>query len=92
MVGTDRFVEIFVDTPLEVCEERDAKGMYAKARRGEIKEFTGVSDPYEIPLNPEITFETIRHTPQENAHSILNYLVRRGLVKRSEARPGLRLP
>jgi sulfate adenylyltransferase len=92
MVGADRFVEIFVDTPLEVCEERDAKGMYAKARRGEIKEFTGVSDPYEIPLNPEITFETVRRTPQENAHSILNYLVRRGLVKRSEARPGLRLP
>jgi sulfate adenylyltransferase len=85
MVGTDRFVEIFVDTPLEVCEERDAKGMYAKARRGEIKEFTGVSDPYETPLNPEITFDTIRHTPQENAHFILDYLVEKGLVKRSEA-------
>ena len=54
MVGANHFVEIFVDTPLEVCEQRDIKGMYSKARRGELKGFTGIDDPYEEPLNPEI--------------------------------------
>ena len=58
LVGENRFVEIFVDTPLEVCEQRDIKGMYAKARRGEIKGFTGIDDPYEEPLNPEIIVNT----------------------------------
>src|SRR5262249_39020069 len=53
MVGTDHFVEVFVDTPLEVCEARDTKGLYAKARRGEIKNFTGIDDPYEPPETPE---------------------------------------
>ena len=52
MMDEDQFIEVFVDTPLSVCEQRDVKGMYAKARRGEIKEFTGISDPYESPLNP----------------------------------------
>jgi sulfate adenylyltransferase len=85
MVGTDRFVEIFVATPLEVCEQRDAKGMYAKARRGEIKQFTGISDPYEAPLSPEITLDTIRSSSQENAQLILDYLVRKGLVRCPEA-------
>ena len=54
MVGVDHFIEVFVDTPLSVCEDRDVKGMYAKARRGEIKNFTGIDDPYEPPENPEI--------------------------------------
>src|SRR5213592_558895 len=58
-----RFVEIYVKASVEVCEERDDKGLYAKARSGEIKEFTGVSDPYEEPLNPEIIVETERQTP-----------------------------
>ena len=55
IIGTDDFIEIYVDTPIEVCEERDVKGLYAKARRGEIKDFTGVSAPFEKPMNPEIT-------------------------------------
>lgn len=80
MVGSDQFVEVFVDTPLGVCEQRDAKGMYAKARRGEIKNFTGIDDPYEAPLNPEITLDTVAHTPNENAQQILDYLVERGFV------------
>ena len=62
MVGADRFIEVFVDTPLEVCEQRDSKGMYAKARRGEIKDFTGIDDPYEAPENPEITLDTVAHS------------------------------
>ena len=64
MVGTDHFVEVFVDTPLEVCETRDTKGMYAKARRGEIKGFTGIDDPYEPPENAEIVLETVRSDPE----------------------------
>ena len=84
MVGEDRFVEIFVDTPLGVCERRDVKGMYAKARRGEIKEFTGISDPYEPPLHPEITLDTETHTPESNAREILADLVRRGFVRGEE--------
>ncbi|MBI4640836.1 MAG: bifunctional sulfate adenylyltransferase/adenylylsulfate kinase [Candidatus Tectomicrobia bacterium] len=81
MVGRNHFVEVFVDTPLEVCEQRDAKGMYAKARRGEIKDFTGIDDPYEPPQHPEITLDTVLHTPEENAHLILDYLIQRGFVR-----------
>jgi len=81
MVGQDRFVEVFVDTPIDVCEERDAKGMYAKARRGEIKDFTGIDDPYEPPLHPELKLETISSTPEQNARLILDYLIREGFVR-----------
>jgi sulfate adenylyltransferase len=88
MVGQDRFIEVFVDTPLEVCEQRDAKGMYAKARRGEITGFTGIDDPYEPPTHPEITLETVVQTPQENARRILAYLIQRGFV-RADARDQL---
>jgi sulfate adenylyltransferase len=81
MVGGEQFVEVFVDTPLEVCESRDAKGLYAKARRGEIKGFTGIDDPYESPSKPEITLDTVTRSPEENASIILNYLIEQGFVK-----------
>jgi len=81
MVGKDRFVEIFVDTPIEVCEGRDVKGMYAKARRGEITGFTGIDDPYEAPVNPEITLDTVANTPEENAQRIVAYLVEHGYAR-----------
>lgn len=81
MIDEDQFIEVFVDTPLEVCEQRDVKGMYAKARRGEIKEFTGISDPYEEPLNPEITLDTVGFSPEENARRIFAELARRGFVR-----------
>lgn len=81
LMDEDQFIEVFVDTPLEVCEQRDVKGMYAMARRGEIKEFTGISDPYEAPLNPEITLNTVDRTPEENARMILEELARRGFVR-----------
>jgi sulfate adenylyltransferase len=84
MMDEDQFIEVYVDTPLSVCEERDVKGMYAKARRGEIKEFTGISDPYEAPLNPEITLDTVGHTPEENARRIMRELAARGFVKWDE--------
>ena len=81
MVGKDRFLEIFVDTPLEVCEQRDAKGMYAKARRGEIKDFTGIDDPYEPPLHAEITLDTINHSVADNAQLIFEKLATLGFVR-----------
>ena len=74
MSGDGRFVEIYVNTPLEVCEQRDIKGLYAMARRGEIKGFTGIDDPYEEPLNPEITLNTVDNTPEELARQIISYL------------------
>jgi len=57
MVGEEHFIEVFVNTPIEVCEQRDVKGLYARARRGQITGFTGVDDPYEEPVNPEITLK-----------------------------------
>lgn len=68
------FVEVFVDTPLAVCEQRDVKGLYAKARRGELKHFTGVDDPYEPPLRPEIVLRTIDMSAQGCAQHVLAYL------------------
>ena len=81
MVGSGQFVEVFVDTPLDVCEERDVKGMYAKARRGEIKNFTGIDDPYERPENPEISLDTTAHSPEDNARRVIEYLVEQGYVR-----------
>ena len=80
MVGEEQFVEVFVDTPLAVCEERDIKGMYAKARRGEIKGFTGIDDPYEEPLDPELRLTTIDCTPEDNARLIINHLIGKGFL------------
>ena len=80
MVGAEHFVEVFVDTPLDVCERRDSKGVYAKARRGEIRGFTGIDDPYESPDNPEITLDTIESSADQNARLVLRYLEGLGLV------------
>ncbi|HQE93281.1 MAG TPA: bifunctional sulfate adenylyltransferase/adenylylsulfate kinase [Anaerolineae bacterium] len=80
MVGEEHFVEVFVDTPIEVCESRDVKGMYARARRGEIKGFTGIDDPYEEPLNPEIVLKTVEMTPEASARKIIAYLEERGFL------------
>jgi sulfate adenylyltransferase len=79
MVG-ENFLEVWVNTPLEVCEARDIKGLYAKARRGEIKGFTGIDDPYEEPVNPELTLDTVVNTPEENAVTILKYLEELGYI------------
>ena len=81
LIGGDRFFEVFVDTPLEECERRDTKGLYAKARRGEIQNFTGVNDPYEPPQHPEIRLETIGQTAEENARQILQYLKGQGFIR-----------
>lgn len=74
------FIEVFVRTPIDLCEQRDPKGLYKKARAGELKEFTGVSAPYEEPLKPEIVLETAQLTPQAAAQVVLDYLKAQGLL------------
>ena len=79
-IGEGKFLEIFVDTPLDVAEDRDVKGLYKKARAGEIKNFTGIDSPYEAPENPEITINTVDQTPEEAAEIIVKYLMERGFL------------
>jgi bifunctional enzyme CysN/CysC len=81
MVADGEFFEIFVDTPLEVVEHRDPKGLYKKARRGELKNFTGIDSPYEVPEAPELRVDTTRQSPEESATSIVQALVARGIVR-----------
>jgi adenylylsulfate kinase len=77
------FVEVHVDCPVEVCEQRDVKGLYKKARAGEIKEFTGISAPYEAPEKPELTINTAGQSVEESAKQILAYLEKQGIVPRA---------
>jgi len=70
----DRFVEVFVNAPLETCEQRDPKGLYARARAKEIKEFTGISAPYELPLTPEVELRTDQLSVAESVAKILEFL------------------
>jgi adenylylsulfate kinase len=79
------FVEIYVEAPLEVVEERDTKGLYKKARAGIIKQFTGISDPYEEPLTPEITVHTGVESIEQSARKILDYLEKRSLLPSGSA-------
>jgi sulfate adenylyltransferase len=81
MVASDLFIEVFVDTPLDICEKRDTKGMYAKARRGELKSFTGIDDPYEPPKRPDMRLDTVSTSPEINARLILDHLIQKGFVK-----------
>ena len=85
MIGTDNFIEVFVDTPLAECERRDTKGLYAKARKGEMPDFTGIDSPYEPPLNPELVVETVNMSAEENAYKILDYLRERGWIKTEDS-------
>jgi sulfate adenylyltransferase len=82
MVGEDRFIEVYVDTPLEVCEERDIKGLYKKARAGEIKGFTGIDDPYEAPRNPNIQLNTVGKSAEKNAIQVIQYLKESGFLRK----------
>ena len=77
------FVEVHVDCPVEVCEQRDVKGLYKKARAGEIKEFTGISAPYEAPEKPELTINTAGQSVEESAKQILAYLEKQGIVPKA---------
>ena len=77
---TTNFIEVFVDCPVEECEKRDVKGMYKLAREGKIQDFTGVSDPYEVPENPEITIRTAEETVDESMNKILEYLEEKSFI------------
>ncbi|HXS48212.1 MAG TPA: adenylyl-sulfate kinase, partial [Solirubrobacterales bacterium] len=76
----DRFVEVYVEASVDTCAERDVKGLYAKAFAGEIKEFTGVSDPYEIPVDPDVVCDTEGETAEESAQKLIEYLESRDLI------------
>ena len=81
LVKYDEFIEVFIDTPLEVCEQRDPKGLYKKARDGAIKNFTGISSPYEEPEDPQIHIKTDEHSIEECVDIVINYLIKFGYVK-----------
>src|SRR5207249_9063488 len=80
LVGEGQFFEVHVDTPLEVAEERDVKGLYRKARRGELPNFTGIDSPYERPEEPELHLDTTALTPERAADAVIELLERRGLL------------
>ena len=73
-------MEVYVSTPLEVCESRDVKGLYEKARKGILKQFTGISDPYEVPVAPELVIDTSLGTPEAHAQEVIAYLSAQGKV------------
>ena len=75
IIGAEDFLEVYVSTPLEVCERRDVKGLYAKARRGEIKEFTGVSAPFEVPEHPALSLDTSSLTVEESVEKVLGLIL-----------------
>lgn len=81
MVGDDRFMLVYVATPLDVCEQRDTKGLYVRARRGELKGVTGIDDPYEEPVGPELVLDTVGRAAEENAQEIVRYLAERGFLR-----------
>jgi len=82
IMGTGDFIEVHVDCPVEVCEQRDVKGLYQKARAGQIKEFTGISAPYEAPLEAELTIPTHQQSLAESVQQVLGALESRGIVGR----------
>ena len=74
------FIEVFVNTPIETCEQRDPKGLYKKARAGQLKGFTGIDDPYEAPLNPELTLDATNTSPQQATVLLIEYLEKQGIL------------
>lgn len=80
MFSTDEFVEIFLNCPIDVCENRDPKGLYKKARQGEIPDFTGINSPYEAPENPEIIIDTNKITIEQSVEKIISYLKERKIL------------
>ena len=80
LVAPDEFIEIFVDTPLEICEQRDPKGLYRKARRGELRNFTGLDSPYERPSNPDLTLDALNSSASNLADRIVHFMQQRDLL------------
>ncbi|MGJ7909685.1 adenylyl-sulfate kinase [Neobacillus sp. LXY-1] len=80
MFAADEFIEIYLKCPISVCENRDPKGLYLKARKGEIAEFTGISSPYEAPKKPEVTIETAMETIEESVNKVIDYLTKKKIL------------
>jgi bifunctional enzyme CysN/CysC len=80
LVGEGEFLEVFVDTPIEVCMQRDPKGLYEKAKAGKIKNFTGIDSPYELPERADLTIRTVEATPEVHTQTIVKYLRDRGYL------------
>ena len=76
-----KYIQVYVSTSLDECAKRDTKGLYAKALSGELKGFTGVNDPYEVPENPELIIDTENITPEESVQKVMIYLEKEGLIK-----------
>jgi sulfate adenylyltransferase len=82
LIGSDRFIEVFVDTPLAVCEARDPKNLYGRCRRGEVQSVSGIDDPYELPLEPDLVLRTEHSTAVENVSLVMALLIERKLISR----------
>ncbi len=80
LTGKDRFVEVYVKCPIEICEDRDSKGIYQKARKGEIKNFTGISAPYEPPEHPDLTIETDKEDINSSVKKVLRFMEKRNII------------
>lgn len=80
LLETGEFIEIFVDTPIEVCMQRDPKGLYEKAKAGEILNFTGIDSPYEPPELADIVLKTVENTPEQSAVEVIEFLRERGFI------------
>jgi bifunctional enzyme CysN/CysC len=80
LVGPDEFIEIFIDTPLEICEQRDPKGLYRKARRGELRNFTGLDSPYERPNNPDLILNAVDNSASGLSDCIIDFMRQRGVL------------
>jgi sulfate adenylyltransferase len=80
LIGADRFVEVFIDTPLDVCEKRDTKGLYGRFRHGDLIGLTGLDDPYEPPLSPDLTLSTCNRSVEENVRDVIHLLISRNLL------------
>ncbi|MBW1717636.1 MAG: adenylyl-sulfate kinase, partial [Deltaproteobacteria bacterium] len=87
LAGEGAFIEIFCSCSVEACEKRDQKGLYKKARAGEIPAFTGISAPYEEPENPEIILETDKESVEESVQKVIAFLVERGIIRSSYEQP-----
>ena len=74
LLGNKKFIEVYVKCPLEICEKRDAKGLYSKARSGEIKDFTGINSPYEEPVNPEFTIDTSQNSKEDSVNKLYKFI------------------
>tara|TARA_R110002167_G_scaffold31572_4_gene103562 strand:- start:3928 stop:4533 length:606 start_codon:yes stop_codon:yes gene_type:complete len=84
LLDGNEFVEVFINTPIEECEKRDPKGLYQKARQGDIKDFTGISSPYEAPVSPEVVLEFTGQSAEESADQLFNLLLEKGFLSHVE--------